>query len=87
MKMMAFNAACPLEIGDEIFVIGNNAYYLAPEVKITQRLWDALCTQAEKRRVEDIATTMYCKSGGIEFSYKLNGDQVYKKLNVAEVTN
>lgn len=49
MKMMAFNAACPLEIGDEIFVIGNNAYYLAPEVKITQRLWDALCTQAEKR--------------------------------------
>lgn len=30
MKMTAFRAVCPVEIGDEIFIIGDKAYYLVP---------------------------------------------------------
>lgn len=37
MKMTAFRAVCPVEIGDEIFIIGDKAYYLVPGVKVTPK--------------------------------------------------
>lgn len=87
MKMTMFNAVCPIEIGDEIFIIGGKAYYLLPGIKIPQKFWYTLCTQAERRKIEDIATVMYCESGNVEFHYRLNGEQEYKKLDVVAVAS
>ena len=38
MKMTAFRAVCPVEIGDEIFIIEDKAYYLVPGVKVTPKI-------------------------------------------------
>ena len=77
MKMTAFRAVCPVEIGDEIF----------PGVKVTPKFWYSLLQQSDRRNIEDIATVMYCKDGNVEFQYKLNGEQEYRKLNVVAVTS
>lgn len=87
MKMTAFRAVCQVEIGDEIFIIGDKAYYLVPGVKVTPKFWYSLLQQSDRRNIEDIATIMYCASGNIEFQYKLNGEQEYRKLNVVTVTS
>jgi len=87
MKMTAFRAVCPVEIGDKIFIIGDKAYYLVPGVKVTPKFWYSLLQQSDRRNIEDIATVMYCKSGNVEFQYKLNGEQEYRKLNVVAVTS
>ena len=87
MKMTMFNAICPVEIGDEIFIIDGKAYYLLPGIKIPQKFWYILCTQAERRKIEDIATVMYCESGNVEFHYRLNGEQEYKKLDVVAIAS
>lgn len=87
MKMTMFNAVCPVEIGDEIFIIDGKAYYLLQGIKIPQKFWYTLCTQAERRKIEDIATVMYCESENVEFHYRLNGEQEYKKLNVVAVAS
>lgn len=39
MKMETFRAVCPVEIGDEVFVIGDKAYYLVPGAKVTQEFF------------------------------------------------
>lgn len=87
MKMTAFRAVCPVEIGDEIFIIGDKAYYLVPGVKATQKFWYSLLQQSDRRNIEDIATVMYYKSGNVEFQYKLNGEQEYRRLNIVAVTS
>ena len=87
MKMTMFNAICPVEIGDEIFIIDGKAYYLLPGIKIPQKFWYILYTQAEKRKIEDIATVMYCGSKNVEFHYKLNGEQEYRKLDVVAIAS
>lgn len=87
MKMEAFRAVCPVEIGDEVFIIGDKAYYLVPGAKVTQEFLQSLLQQGDRRKIEDIATVMYCKSGNIEFNYKLNGEQEYKKLDVVAVVS
>lgn len=87
MKMTAFNAVCPVEIGDEIFIIGDKAYYLTPGITVTKKFWYALCQQAEKRRIDDIATVMYCASGKVDFLYRLNEELGYRKLDIATVTS
>lgn len=87
MKMTAFRAVCPVEIGDEIFIIGDKAYYLVPGVKATSKFWYSLLQQSDRRNIEDIATIMYCASGNVEFQYKLNGEREYRKLNVVTVTS
>lgn len=85
MKMEAFRAVCPAEIGDEVFIIGGKAYYLVPGAKVTQEFLQQLLQQADRRKIEDIATVMYCKSRNIEFHYKLNGKQEYKNLDVIAI--
>ena len=85
--MTMFNAICLVEIGDEIFIIDGKAYYLLPGIKIPQKFWYILCTQAEKRKIEDIATVMYCGSKNVEFHYKLNGEQEYRKLDVVAIAS
>ena len=74
MKMEAFRAVCPVEIGDEVFIIGDKAYYLVPGVKVTQEFLQSLLQQGDRRKIEDIATVIYYKSGTVEFHYKLNGE-------------
>lgn len=85
MKTAAFRAVCPVEIGDEVFIIGYKAYYLVPGTKVTQEFLQQLLQQADRRKIEDIATVIYCKSGNIEFHYKLNGKQEYRKLDVIAI--
>lgn len=85
MKTTVFNAVCPVEIGDEIFIIGNKAYYFTPGITVPKKLWYALCQQADRRRIEDIATIMYCGSGKTEFLYRLNEEKGYRKLNISTV--
>ena len=87
MKMTAFRAVCPVEIGDEIFIIGDKAYYLMPGIKVTPKFWYSLLEQADKRKIEDIATVMYCQSGNVAFHYKLNGEQKYRKLDITAVAS
>ena len=45
MKIEAFRAVCPVEIGDEVFVIGDKAYYLVPGTKVTQEFLQSLLQQ------------------------------------------
>lgn len=85
MKTAAFRAVCPVEIGDEVFIIGDKAYYLVPGTKVTQEFLQQLLQQADRRKIEDISTVIYCKSGNIEFHYKLNGKQEYRKLDVIAI--
>ena len=47
----------------------------------------SLLQQGDRRKIEDIATVMYCKSGNIEFGYKLSGKQEYRNLDVIAITN
>ena len=85
MKMTAFRAVCPVEIGDEIFIIDNKAYYFTPEITVPKELWNALCKTGDRRRIEDIATIMYYRSEKVEFLYRLNEEKGYKKLDIAKV--
>lgn len=85
MKIEAFRAVCPVEIGDEVFVIGDKAYYLVPGTKATQEFLQPLLQQGDRRKIEDIATVMHCKSGNIEFGYKLSGKQEYRNLDVIAI--
>ena len=62
MKLAAFNAVCPYEIGDKVVILeaagknDNGVMYIQREGTIT-----------------DIACTHYIKTGKVVFTYELNG--------------
>lgn len=65
MKVAAFSAKCPYEIGDKIQVIkeihtGGRKQYMTEPATIT-----------------DIACTHYLKSGEVHFTYELDGSGAY----------
>lgn len=69
MKVAAFNAVCPYEIGDRVVILeaaGKNEN----GVMYVQR--DGVIT--------DIACTHYIKSGEVIFAYELNGSGKYEKI-------
>lgn len=86
MMMRAFNAVCPVEIGDEIVIIGEKAFYIAPGVKAKARFWYALYEQGKTHVIKDIASIMYCKSGKIEFRYRLDEESEYRALEIIQVS-
>lgn len=78
MKMTAFNAVCPLEIGDRIITTpeGKEAVFLAQAAAVLVKGPAAIYT------VTDIACTHYIKNGGIVFSYELDNSGQYRELDV-----
>lgn len=69
MKLAAFNAVCPYEIGDKVVILeaagknDNGVMYIQREGTIT-----------------DIACTHYIKSGRVIFTYELNGSGKYERI-------
>lgn len=69
MKLAAFNAVCPYEIGDRVVILevaGKNEN----GVMYTQR----------EGIITDIACTHYIKSGKVVFTYELNGSGKYERI-------
>ena len=69
MKLAAFNAVCPVEIGDKVVILevaGKNEN----GVMYTQR----------EGVITDIACTHYIKSGKVVFTYELNGSGKYERI-------
>lgn len=80
MKMAAFNAICPLEIGDKVIKVqGSNEVVYIPANRIK-----AVFIQgpAQVHTVTDIACTHYIKAGKIAFSYELDNSGGYAELEV-----
>lgn len=71
MKMAAFNAVCPYEIGDKIKV----AIPAQTEKKADGQLFSVGVAT-----ITDIACTHYIKSGKIVFTYELNNNGQYAPL-------
>lgn len=69
MKLAAFNAVCPYEIGDKVVILeaagknDNGVMHIQREGTIT-----------------DIACTHYIKSGKVVFTYELNGSGKYERI-------
>ena len=69
MKLAAFNAVCPYEIGDKVVILeaagknDNGVMYIQREGTIT-----------------DTARTHYIKSGRVIFTYELNGSGKYERI-------
>lgn len=78
MKMAAFNAVCPLEIGDQIITTpeGKEAVYIAKAAAVIFKEPAAAYT------VTDIACTHYIKTGKVAFAYELNNSGEYRELDI-----
>lgn len=73
MKMAAFNAVCPYEIGDKVKVL--------KQVQVTPL---AKGYVIEIATITDIACTHYIKAGKIEFKYELDNSGEYIPLIAAK---
>lgn len=73
MKMAAFNAVCPYEIGDKVKVL--------KQVQVTPF---AKSYMVDTATITDIACTHYIKAGKIEFSYELDNSGEYIPLITAK---
>lgn len=71
MKMTAFNAVCPYEIGDKVKVA-------IPVQK--EKANDGQMFSVGVAKITDIACTHYIKSGEIVFTYELNNSGQYAPL-------
>lgn len=71
MKMAAFNAVCPYEIGDKIKVAIPAA---------AGKTADGQLFSVGVATITDIACTHYIKSGKIIFTYELNNSGQYAPL-------
>lgn len=78
MKMAAFNAVCPLEIGDQIIATpeGKEAVFMPTAAAVLFKEPAAVYT------VTDIACTHYIKTGKIVFTYELNNSGKYRELDI-----
>lgn len=87
MKLQAFNAKCPLEIGDIVFIktneTGNNtAFLIPPEFKtLPDKLRKALIGEKECV-ITDIAVIHYCREGIVNFQYEVDKSGRYEPLDI-----
>lgn len=80
MKTRAFNAVCPLEIGDMVAVTmekGRKTAYYMPQGIVLE-----INREARVQKVTDIAAVHYCRSGKVYFMYELDGCGKYEDLFV-----
>lgn len=83
MKMAAFKAVCPLELGDTVAVTTSKAagepkeaYYL-PDVHMV-----ILSGAVSIHKVTDILTLHFLKNSDVSFMYELDGSGRYEPLTV-----
>lgn len=83
MKMAAFKAVCPLEIGDKVATKeptekgeAKEAYYLPDGHMVI------LTGAVAMHTVTDIATLHFLKNGNVSFMYELDGSGKYEPLTV-----
>ena len=86
MKVQAFNARCPLEIGDKVIVKqeerGKVAYYIPPNATAKPEVWWALFENGKECVITDIAVIHFFRKGEIQFQYELNNSGTYEQLIV-----
>lgn len=86
MKVQAFNARCPLEIGDKVFIRqgkdGKTAYYLPPEFETMEAELKRIFLYETRHIITDIATVHFLKNGSIQFQYEIDGSGKYEPLNI-----
>lgn len=86
MKMQAFNAKCPLEIGDKVIVkkegSGKTAYYIPSNAMAKPEVWRELFQNGTECVITDIAVVHFCRSGQIQFQYELDNSGTYEMLIV-----
>lgn len=81
MKMTAFNAVCPLEIGDKIIKVPGNP--VAVYVRPTPQPRAVIMQQGAKTHViTDIAAVHYIRDRKIVFTYELDRSGRYQELDV-----
>jgi hypothetical protein len=83
MKMAAFKAVCPLEIGDTVAIRRAEkpgetatAYYIPTGAPII------LTGTVAIHKITDIATLHYLKSGEVQFMYEIDNSGKYMPLAV-----
>lgn len=78
MKMAAFNAVCPLEIGDQIITTpeGKEAVFIQRAATVL------LKGPAAVHTVTDIACIHYLKTEKVVFAYELDNNGRYRELEV-----
>ena len=76
MKMAAFNAVCPYEIGDKIVTLPKTAAVGPTEMVLNLGMLQG----AAIHTITDIACTHYIKTGKIEFTFELNNSGEYIQL-------
>ncbi|WP_373220906.1 hypothetical protein [Mediterraneibacter gnavus] len=78
MKLTAFNATCPLEIGDRIITTpeGKEAVFMPRAAAVLVKGPAAVYT------VTDIACTHYLKAGKVAFTYELDNSGKYRELDI-----
>lgn len=91
MRLSAFSAVCPAEIGDRVIAKqeGNEKtiYLILPDHKIPNAVkrseeWRALLENGKESVITDIAAVHFCRSGQIQFQYELDNSGVYETLIV-----
>jgi len=70
MQVAAFNAVCPFEIGDKVYVLGQRMASWPGE----------LPTNEKAKTITDIATVHFLKNGGIEFLYEFDNSGKYERI-------
>lgn len=82
MKLQAFNARCPLEVGDKVIIReeekGMTAYYTPENLKIPAELLGS----GVECIITDIAVIHFFREGKIQFQYELNNSGIYEPLIV-----
>lgn len=72
MKVQAFNAKCPLEVGDKVIIRneakGMAAYYTPENLKAPAELLES----GTECIITDIAVIHFFREGKIQFRYELN---------------
>lgn len=71
MQIAMFNAKCPFEIGDKVYVAGSRM------VKMNM-------SHDNIKTITDIACTHYLKSGTVEFTYELDNSEQYHKFLIGK---
>lgn len=82
MKMEAFEAVCPLELGDKVAVREKQAEEIKEAYYIPDKQAVVLCGKVTLHTVTDIATLHFLKNHDVSFMYELDGSGRYEPLIV-----
>ena len=82
MKLQAFNARCPLEVGDKVIIRREEerkvAYYTPEKIRVPEELLES----GTECVITDIAVIHLLRGGKIQFQYELNNSGIYESMRV-----